>query len=265
MKHVEEYDVIVVNRATKETTLLGSVSTDNPNEILKKGLGKNWAAVYNRLLNLINTCDFTKLTLKLMFFMTLNMTYGNYLRNSQKDMAEYYNVSEALISRSIAELKDADFCIKYFDKNNTPVFMINPEFVHKGKQRKTTFEIYAERSEAVKKMNRKEKSAETGSTQNTSSDNFNLNDSESKEFKAFNKNKVVKMLKFFVKNFEKSVIITKTLDEISESIDVSKVTLIKFVRVLEKFGYISKKRGKFHLITNFNQLHKLLKYFVGDS
>ena len=101
-----------------------------------------------------NQKDLTKITLKVLLYLTGKMTTANYVNGSQEEHAASLGLSPQAYSKALGSLERVNFLVRKGGRGRTRALMINPAYVSCGRgtdlpKRHAMFEEYKERKAAA--------------------------------------------------------------------------------------------------------------------
>jgi len=120
------------------------VTTDDDGNIMgyfplkQKSLGKDWLAVYQSALKTLAKWDLPGEQYRIMLELLSETDFDNYIRISQKDLANELNMHQANVARAIKGLKDKNIIIEGPRAGLNKTYRLNPYIAHKGKNRNNT-------------------------------------------------------------------------------------------------------------------------------
>lgn len=104
----------------------------------KKNLGKDWLAVYQSALKTLAKWDLPGEQYRIMLELLSETDFDNYIRISQKDLANELNMHQANVARAIKGLKDKNIIVEGPRAGLNKTYRLNPYIAHKGKDRNET-------------------------------------------------------------------------------------------------------------------------------
>ena len=120
------------------------VTTDDEGNIkgyfpLKENhLGKDWLAVYQNALSIIADEKLTYEEYRVFLKLLSKVDFENYLRVSQKEIADELNMKQPNVARAMKGLKSRDIIVEGPRAGLNKTYRLNPYVAHKGKNRNET-------------------------------------------------------------------------------------------------------------------------------
>ena len=131
----------------------GELKAYLPVQRQRGGLGKGWVGMFQSALEMLASASLPQEQYRVLMYLMAKLDFDNYLRITQKQVAEALHMRQPNVSRAIKGLIQFDTIIEGPKIGNARTYRLNPRIAHKGKNPQRTVIEYDE----LKK--RKEKQA----------------------------------------------------------------------------------------------------------
>lgn len=110
----------------------------------KNSLGVNWVAMYQTALEWLATANLQNQEYRVLMYLMSKLDFENYLRITQKSVAEALKMKQPAVSRAIKGLLDHDVIITGPQSGTAKTYRLNPRMAYKGKNPKSAIIEYDE-------------------------------------------------------------------------------------------------------------------------
>lgn len=191
------------------------------------------------------------LALFIMFYMLLNSKFNeNIVGCTQKKLAIDLSVSEGKISEALRELYDLNFCHKNKLSGGGTYFIINPEFARKGIESKKVYTCYYNSLNANNSNIKVSYTPSEKCKENIKS----VKNSIQQSIKFGSGKKLLSLIEYLTNKFKHNRVIDLTIPDIVNATGVQRLTVMKFLKLLETKGFIKRGYGKLELIVPYKDL-----------
>lgn len=230
----------------------GSFKSEDP-------FGIAYDKFFRKLLDNFNELVKNRLSLLILFYLILNMTYNrNALICSQKKMAGDLGVFPSHVSDALKVLYKLDFCCKAKFSKGGYEFMVNPDYVRKCDKTKLPqlHQIYGKLTYFESETKEKGEDLEKSSPLNASCNN--IREAIKRSIKFGTDGKQIRLFDYLSNLFKSDKTVTKTVNEIAESCECNRKLVLKFLKLLETEGVIKRGRGTIELLLSFKKFSSLI-------
>lgn len=199
----------------------------------KKSLSGEFVKLFNTIVRIFFKKDLSKGALKLAVYIWVTMIYCNRYYCDRAKAAKILNTQRSHISEALKELVDNDFCVPAPEEKST-VYIVNPDIAFKGTE---------EDKVITQKYYQKLKHRMSQTPQR----NIPLNPAVKQFIEASDERQI--LVQYLQMNSDGKNCVYKQVNEIVQDANISKPSVIKFLKFMEEQKVISRPhRGLIEII-----------------
>ena len=241
--------------------------------MLPKGI-KTFSVMYDifikKLLN--NYRDISRLALVVLLYLVVTSVYDkNATKCDQNTIAKELRVAPSQISVALNQLYQNDFVVKNRIFQGGYKFIVNPMYIRKSSRDKLkslqviynkSYAIenatnkkgvdFSEKSTPNKKQNENNNNPDSCNNIEESISN-NIKESIRRSIKFGKSGAQVRLFNYLLEHFRENSVLDKTVDEISFKAKVYRLSVLKFLKLLEENEFITRGRGRIELKVSYQE------------